>query len=235
MASFPIQMIRNYTNIPIAVILLNDNMLCSDYIPNKIINNKINKEKFKLICDKFDVELIEKKPINENMFYNKEYLKELNYKNILYLDADTFIFGNIELIFEKYKEEEFYGSAARWMEVYDWDKKLLNKPNFRLGVQLWNNSIQKWDLNKITDELKIWLKNNTTNKYTGVDFTIPLSIESYGIFEDLDVFTVNSSFDKNMFKKSLIFHSCFSSWKYFYDILNKRYTKFYKAIEETMK
>lgn len=106
---------------------INSNYITSDYI--------------KLISD-LGVEIVEKDPLTfegeEGFFHIHRHLfKDAIEDSLLFIDADTFIFGNVEDLFERYKEYDYVGLPIP--NLADWDKKWLPFNPYNSAVNLWNN------------------------------------------------------------------------------------------------
>ena len=92
-------------------------------------------DQFIIACQNLDVEVCERLPLSypgeETFFHiNRKYLSEVPEPNVLYIDADTFIFGDIESIFDHYPHEhiDFAACKAIWALSRGWQPDFLPKP-----------------------------------------------------------------------------------------------------------
>lgn len=127
MALVSIVLLRKYNfNIPVKVFLVQDGGIL------KTTNNQlkyddclqfqgeahlkhINQCFLKVLSD-LNVQVIVKYPYDNNfVHFNRCYIQELLEPNLFFIDSDTFFFGDVAEIFEKYKEYNFVATSAPWI------------------------------------------------------------------------------------------------------------------------
>jgi hypothetical protein len=114
--------------------------------------NETYVETFVNQCLKLGVEVMERIPLaivgEENFFHvNRKYLSEIPENDILYTDSDTFIFGDIETIFENHKEVDFAACEAQWSFQKGYRRDFVDKNigPFSSGLMLWNHgTVRDW-------------------------------------------------------------------------------------------
>jgi len=219
-------------------------------IPVKIIIIDELDEWFYESLIKYDVEVIQKpffiSPGEEDYFpINRIYLKELSEPSILHIDADTFIFGDVDILFETYKHVDFAAERAKWAARRpDWnDEFTYGISPVVSGVHIWNHgAIQKWDLLencKLLREGKLpasnFLYRISDTYYNREEFSIPYSLKEHGLKyeyfrpQHCKVPVVPGDLDNA--SQSIIFHSYASNWKRIYTQLfgNKMSPKYVKS------
>lgn len=212
-----------------AVYLINDHADYLNMATNSIaMLRKFNKN-IKVLClvvdgkvsfpDELNVEVVSVENLDKNYFpSNKEHLKNISYDPFLYIDSDTFIFDDIEKIFNLYPQS-FVGCENKWAYGKRFD---LFKP-FNSGVVLFRGSSNKivYDnfsvkLNNINDDhpkLCEWL--NKYNPWTKEEFLMSQIVENST--------TEKTFFERNHVKitenvydfiniNSIIFHTYTNNW-----------------------
>lgn len=222
-----IKMLREYNNtIPIDVIFL------SDEIPVEI--EKIQKE--------LNVNILLRKNKSEDyFFYNREYISEIDCDSLLYLDSDTFINMDVNILFDKYSHD-FVGCDNFWVYSHGWEKSFLDRINspYNGGVVLTNRSKHK-ELFKeyipIIKEIETKSKPiydwcmNTQNGYNKEEFAMSIYVDKSnwinGYFETKDVYNIRTAEDLSKIQDHGVFHVYGHMWeKAMKHIQSKIKTKF---------
>lgn len=179
----------------------------------------------------FQIDYIEDS-VDTIFHFNKVYLKNYSGK-ILFIDADTFIFGDVEKLFDY--QEDFVACENKWMENWNYDWFGGIRP-FNGGVLLFNNNSQEilsQNLLKTIQELKLkqtdWAKWITTPHildemaYTQLVFDLKLS---YNYFKKEHCSNILHLQDLKTMQNSIIFHCYSKQWQMVYDYLeNKKITR----------
>jgi hypothetical protein len=209
---------------------------------------KFNKQ-IKIIClivddtaipESLNIEVVRVENINEKYFLsNKSHLKNIDSKSVLYIDCDTFIFDDIEKVFE-YKED-FCGCENRWSykQKFNYFKPLNG------GVLLFNNFSHK----KIYEDFNLKI-NNFENLYPKIsDWTKQIKNEwvkeefltsaiaydldlTINFFENKYVKIIEDIKDIDKIKDSIIFHSFAGNWEFIKNIINKDKIKLFKKYKK---
>lgn len=174
------------------------------------------------------------KNLDENYFpSNKYHLINLEYRSILYLDCDTFIFDDVEKIFDECSKD-FYGSENTWAYNFGFNKF---KP-FNSGVLLFKNYSNKKiyeDFNfkiknykKLYPELSDWM-DKIDNHWVKDEFLISSTVSENKISSDF--------FEKKYVKiienplnisNTIIFHSFTNNWNIINNFIKKNNIKVFK-------
>lgn len=239
MCANSIKMLRKYNkNIPVKVIFIK----CDDRIEK---NNKyINEETFEKACDILDVEVIIKPWINvegeEGYFpINKIHLRDFNDDSLLFIDGDTFIFGDVEELFEKYNND-FVACENKWMYGKNWPQGCLPIKPYNAGVMLFNNKTYKRCFGKLEEICKsIMTDGSAISRWmhdTGCTFNreeIAISIWACAVDNDYFLKTEahNVYYPQEIEKmhETTIFHCYTFNWKKIYFELNYDIRKSLKA------
>lgn len=168
----------------------------------------------------FEAEKIQVENLMPNFFLaNKQHIGIVDYEEVLFIDCDTFIFGDVEKLFDY--DYDFVGCQNNWAYFKGFN---LFKPT-NSGVMLFKNNAHKKILYKFSKKLKTmdvdypeldaWLKN--TNEWVREEFLISqiandLSIKST-FFKDEDVRMLQWNEDFERMHKSIIFHSFTQQWE----------------------
>ena len=237
MVANSIEMLRRYSNIPIKLFFIEDEGKQSLQRSNMI---QTEVPQFLKFCNKHQVEVIKRPPLGQLFHENRSYLQECQEDEILFMDGDTFVFGNIEELFEKYKEYDFVARESRWMEQEGWDsEKLVGKKirPFNSGVMYWKkNWLQEWSKN-----LPKTLAGLLNGEYNACQFLEPnrygnreeVSVTlfvaendlKYGYFTEDECYVIENYDCLRKLGKSLIFHSYSDQWAQTYRTLNKKSKK----------
>lgn len=181
---------------------------------------------------------------DQNYFcLNRCYLGECHESSVLYIDGDTFIFGDVASLFDRYKDVDFAAAEDRYIiSTQDWSVedyqescKILSieePPVFNGGLTLWNNgSIKKWteDLTDMCNKLQNkdlpiskWLFGEQRQCYHRETFSICFAVAkncmTYNIMDRHDVVNLFSWPDFHAFKKRdfIVYHSFTQNWERFH-------------------
>lgn len=226
----------------IVYILNNKSFYLKMFINSVRMLRKYN-NKIKVLClttndfaipQDLNVEIQPIKNLDENYFpSNKAHLLNLEYKSIIYLDCDTFIFDDIEKIFNECTKD-FYGSENTWAYNLGFNKF---KP-FNSGVLLFRNYSNKKiyeDFNfkiknfkKLYPELNKWM-NEINNHWIKDEFLISSTVFenkiSSDFFQKKYVKIIEKPLDIN---NTIVFHSFTNNWSIVNNIVNKNNIKIFK-------
>ena len=220
----------------------------------------IGKDRFEQMSKTLDFELVHRQPTKEakdhNLFLlNRQYLGECEEESVLYIDGDTFIFGDVETLFERYKDYDFAGAidvSVSFSE--DWDKGDA-EASFRMfgsetqdifngGLTLWNNNVLKgWageffvpTCLRLLDERDVpvckWLWSGTRNGYLSETLTIAFYVGGkklkYRVMEDKDVINLFSwdAIKRWCERDFIVFHSFAQHWTTLYRTLREQKSNF---------
>jgi len=189
-------------------------------------------DKIKIIClctskinlpDFLDVELIEIKDLDPDYIHvNRQYMGDIEYENILYVDSDTFIFDDVQKIFDYY-DKDFVGCENTW--AYKQNFNLFKPTNG--GVLLFKNFAHKKIYEDFSYKLKymnilykdVWdWMSSINNLYVREEFLISNIVEEQKIkrcfFERYHVKIPEDYKDiKNI--NTIVFHTFTSNWSVF--------------------
>jgi|SaaInlV_165m_DNA_1040744.scaffolds.fasta_scaffold03217_8 hypothetical protein len=215
MALNSLKMLRFHNkNIPVRVFILSN-----EFIPKyKFTKNLLE------FCSSNDIETV-KKPIKYDYFCSNKYLiKDCPEERILFIDSDTFIFGDVENIFKKYENCDFAGCKNKWVEGRNWRFLNGNIP-FNGGVQLYNNNSHKKILKKLPttcnnlgEDLEKWIEGRMdwNREEMAISKIVIEDKYSFKYFEKEDCMIPLVEDDLENFKKTTIFHSFTHLWERVY-------------------
>lgn len=211
------------------VYLLNNNPNYIKMACHSISMLRQHNDAIKVIClclDNFDlpeelnVEKIKVDNLDNFFFSNKQHLGHLDYESILYIDSDTFIFGDVEKVFDY--DADFVGCENSWCYGQGFD---LFKPT-NGGLLLFKNGSNK----EIYKDFNYKLKNmnfdypklnewiiKTNNEWTREEFLTSQIVEDLKInrcfFNKSHCHTLMWKQDFETMKESIIFHTFTNQWK----------------------
>lgn len=208
----------------------------------------ISEEDFLRQCDELSVEVIEKpwRPIvGEESYFpiNKTYLSQLEEEKVLFIDVDTFIFGDVAKIFEKYNDVDFVACRNCWAEGENgWSSDLLTKsrivPPFNSGIMLFNTGwhmkqFEEWgrlvrEIKEGDSPLANWLRTNDhvwNREEMAISAMVAQSDISYDYFEKSDCYNILWPSDLETLDQSLISHTYTDNWKRAYNIVRGNVTR----------
>lgn len=198
------------------------------------------------LCKAFDVKIIERgwfnSPGEEDFFFiNKTYLKDFEEDSILFIDADTFVFGDVGKIFKKYSGVSFVGCENKWMA--NWSNELISTSNpispFNGGILLFNNGFHRECMVKLPDICKKirekshpisdWIYQTDPNGYHREEFGTSCNVAdsgaSYQYFDREYCYNILRPEDVNCCEQSIIFHSYVGNWQQIYNKINQAKVK----------
>jgi len=223
MVKHSILMLRQYSSLPIKVLFIDKP---DDY--------------FVSFCDENQVELLIKDwsgPEPDFFLTNKSYIEGIDSKSILFLDCDTFIFDNVEKIFDYYQDFDFVACENRWAYGQKYQLSFLKNDvhPFNSGVMLFNNFSQKKIFSEFfnvfallrsrTTPLGVWL-SESGNQWTAEEFSIAkcvTDLELKSTYFDRDYcYNIQWESDYAQMKNSIVFHSYTKQWETARRLLNKK-------------
>lgn len=223
MISVSISGLRKYSNLPIKVIFIE--------------NRKDDPSQFLSFCDQFNVEIIRKEWFNcdDELNYfpiNKAHLADIQGDRILFIDADTFVFGDVECIFDQYNGFDVVACENKW-------GKELWKPHYLKKVRPINSGVMLWDGDwlrlsaALMPDICVGLKNkqyplseylyNVDHKcWNREEFAYSVFLDQQetlqvGYFDRQHVHNLLWEQEIKDAKKSIIFHSYTSQWRKVYE------------------
>jgi hypothetical protein len=228
-----IKMLREYNSaIPVKLFLILDS--ANQTLMRKNMSSvNLTTDELRKAMDQFNIEVIEKEPFispgDEGYFViNRTYLQELKEDHIFHIDADTFIFGDIEPLFEKYQDVDFAACESEWMKsTSTWTNEYTKGINpFNSGVMFWKNEhLVKWakKLPSFLKELKNkehpsskWLYEVCDKANNREELSVSLYVAennlSHKYISSKDCFTAINESSFQFLGKTLIFHPFTDQW-----------------------
>lgn len=214
MAANSISMLRQHNKtIAIKVIFVE-----GDCISHPEWGFSLSKEDFLRHCDEHNAQ-IEYYPRHPNEFFllNKTYITKIQSPNLLFLDVDTFVFDDVQKIFDAYKHD-VVACKNHW--VSNWQDLFPIMP-MNSGVLLFNNS---WHFDKYDKwaELCSFYKSEPwgqiNNGHCREEFALTkLASESDHCYFDKS-HVHNPLYEQDLVggRNSIIFHSYTQNWKAMY-------------------
>lgn len=212
MATKSLSMLRRHNrNIPVKLFLLSN-----EFIPKY----KFTKD-FIEFCKANNIEIVVKSIDYDYFFSNKHHIKDCPEDQILFIDSDTFIFGDVEKIFTKYEEFEFVGCKNKWVEGREWRFLNGNLP-FNGGIQLYNKSSHKQILKELPSQcenlgdLEEWVKKggmDWNREEMAISKIVIENKYSFEYFEKEDCVIPLFEADLEEPSKTIIFHSFTNLWE----------------------
>lgn len=157
----------------------------------------------------------------DNFLTNKLYLREFSKNHILFIDSDTFIFDDVNKIFDRYQDLDFVACENSW--AYGKGYKSNIKP-FNGGILLMKDSLkvfqgfeENYNLLKAGEtEIGEWL-HQTKNFWVVEEFSLSKGLSESGLrceyFERQFCYNVKWPQDFQSMQDSIIFHSYTGQWK----------------------
>lgn len=246
-----VEMLRRHNKtLPVRVFLVRDHTRQTIVRENVSIYNQVSEEAvddFLSGCEKLGVEVRERIPLifegEETFFHiNRKYLAELKEENVLYIDADTFIFGDVANILENHAYVDFAACEASWARAKGWDPRFLQIPTgpFSSGLMVWNNgSVRDWcdlmpryfsDFRKNDTALANWLHSLHEDCLLREEFSVTLHVSLSGLthsfIEESDCHLIREEACIDRLGESTIFHCYTPNWKKCYQKLwGKKHAK----------
>lgn len=184
-----------------------------------------------------NVEIILINGIDENYFpSNKVYISHIEYSSVLYIDVDTFIFDDVEKVFDNY-DFDFCGCENKW--AYKLNFKEFKPINS--GILLFKNYSHKRiyedfnfklkNINKLYPKLNSWIKE-TNNSWVKEEFLMSAVIHEekipFSFFDKNHVKLIEESKDIENPDSTIIFHSFANNWEIVRKKINKKNIKIFK-------
>lgn len=237
MAAHSIGMLRKYNqSIPVVVLHIRD---------GRSHGAGMTKEEFWRHCDAQSVKVVQLPELHlpgEEGYtcMHRTYFQTLMEDEVLYIDSDTFIFGDVATIFDKY-QVDFAACPARWAVAKGYQNTLKVFP-FCSGVHLWKKGHHReWakalpDISKELRErrhpISEWLYQIDERCYNREEFTMPIFLErsglSYRYFERQDVMLLETEEDFDNMRSSTIFHCYTPQWSRVMSMLEKKRRVFFR-------
>ena len=227
-----INMLREFSPIPIEVIFI-------DNFPVDYPRFKTSKKDFLRFCEDKEVEVSYHYlpedwfgwEVGKDIWVFRYFLQTVECANVLYLESDTFVFGNVEDLFDN--EVDIAAVPSDWAYGTAGWKPLADKMPvpFNPGIVLWKNWCMQlwasWYLNATRklqtepSEIKDWLfSTHPTAKHAE-----EISLNIFTLANDLsfrfmesweaDVLKVKKIWDHG--NAPIVFHSYTNHWKYVYN------------------
>jgi hypothetical protein len=231
MVATSLEMLRRHnTTLKIRLYFVDDGQ--SDTVARSNMSQvSYSKDDLKSLCEKLNVEFVQRHKEHiqgeEGYFYiQRHMLRDVPEDSVLYLDGDTFIFGDVETLFDKYKSD-LTACENEWAWGQGFQESWLPFKPFNSGVTLWHNGwFQKWtanlpDLCRVLREesspIGSWLWKRDGKCLGREEFSISIFIEkegfSYGYLDKSDCWLNKLPEDYLRAGQSLIFHSYTDQWK----------------------
>ena len=231
MCANSISMLRQHNmQVPIRLYLIEDN--CEETWQRKgMIPVEFDKTDFLKVCVLENVEVIKKPPLeHEKGFFhqNRSYFQEIPEEDVFFIDSDTFIFGDVEKLAERYTAD-LSASESRWMTQQGWDsEKYVQKAlrPFNSGVVVWRRGwCQKWakwlpdaleSLKTADHKANEYLRQSTRNLGGREEVSLTVFAAENDLevsyFDQKDVHLIETQKDIDEVGKSAIFHSYTDQW-----------------------
>jgi hypothetical protein len=211
MVDYSLSMLRTYNpTVPVRVYYIEDGAHEAD---GKFAVRRSPAEFFDT-CQKHNIEVV-KKPVfyppgEERYVCIHRYLfEEIQEETILYIDGDTFIFGDVGLIFDRYAHVDFAAVRGEWVRSFGYDPKLLPVFPFNSGVMYWNHGWhRRWgaelvercrNLRERRHPVADWLYEVNPQCYNREEFTLPIFVQDHGLayeyFHEKDVYMLQREED----------------------------------------
>lgn len=197
-----------------------------------------------ILCDQLNVELLRRKPLlvpNEEGFFmiNRHYLHEIPEPDFFHIDSDTFIFDDIEKLFDKYQNSDLVACDNEWVWSRGWTEGIMPFNPFNSGLLLWrNNHGQKWakDLINLCKELREaqtllgqFLESQHPDRWHREEFSVSLYVERFNLkhqyFAPNDCYLIKNPEDMQLIGQQVIFHCYTDQWREVFGRVNKKKVK----------
>lgn len=223
MAMVSISGLRKFSNLPVKVFFLKTESESEDDFIRFCNNHNVNvvrKEWFDYRSEELSYFLI-----------NKAHLKDVEDDEVLFIDTDTFIFGKVDEIFDRYGEYDVVACENKWVDQ-GWKDSYLRMKPMNSGVMYW-----KGDWLRTASEIMPTICEGLKNKqYPLSEYLYSIDEQcwhreefSYSIFIDRQRDIRYNYFDRqhvhNLLweseieaaQQSIILHSYTSQWKRVYN------------------
>ncbi len=231
MAATSLEMLRHHNRtVKVRLYLVTDGQSETISRPNMSATN-FTVAALKANCEKLDIEV---RPIlpgvypgDEGYFYvQRNLLKDVPEESVMYLDGDTFIFGDVEALFDRYTAD-LSACENEWAYGEGYQEDWLSLKPFNSGVMIWNNGwFQKWaaELPALCDGIKNgngkigkWLWKRDGKCLGREEFSVSVFAAreklSYRYLDPKDCWLNKHEGDYMRAGQSVIFHSYTNHWK----------------------
>lgn len=222
MAKTSISMLRKFSDIPIVALVVQDTW-------------DSTLDDFTQFAKQYQVDIEIKSPLKfaDSFLINKSYLKDLDIDQILFLDSDTFIFGDVQHIFNSYRDYDFVACEDVWAYHQGYSLTFLEKMTrpFNSGVMFFNGCHKEiysqfknvyLNLYEATCPLGQWLKE-TNNQWTLDEFAVSKIVDEsnlkYTHFHRRMAYNIRNKEDFCDMQESLVFHPYRGQWATVYENL----------------
>ncbi len=234
MARCSLATLRRYnSSIPIDVFYIKDNnennrnvgglLQCAGKIP------QVSTQQFMDLCKQLNVNvnIIENVEMGNEKGYcsaQRKYLTNASEEKTLLLDADTFIFGDVEPLFELLNDCDFVADMNCFGKRYSMTYKGLTLRPFNSGVVLWNRGLLKEYATKVFDlcldlkdgkhPLSSWLYSVSSDKNEPPQGREELACSIYVVDKNLKYKYFNKQHvqTNEYFGNCLIYHTLTQNW-----------------------
>jgi hypothetical protein len=229
MASNSLKMLRENSDIHVRVFLFEQDW------PDEAENGLyLSKNQFLANCDSLNVEVVRKETdVRRDEFFliNKSCIAECEEDSVLFLDVDTFVFGDVAELFSLYGDVDFAACENRWVE---WNQNEFFTA-FNGGVQFFNNGLHREILGNLPQtcqqlavgdsKLSLFLREENC-LWNVEEFAISKMIEERGVkwrfFSDQEAKNAYSLTDVDVPSAHMVFHPYTVNWKRVYNSLKKK-------------
>lgn len=199
-------------------------------VSNEFVPKHKHTEELLKWCKEWRVEVVQKPLDHEFFFTNKHHIKDCPENRVLFIDADTFIFDDVEKIFDKYQDCDFVGCKNEWVTGRGWDDFLDGVMPFNGGVQLYNNGCHRNILGQLPSKcndlgaMGKWLKEGDMehNREEMAISKIVAEEHSFEYFRREDCLIPLWSSDLDNPQETIIFHSFVSQWNQIYSMVESK-------------
>lgn len=175
--------------------------------------------------------LVEEKPLIAGVFHlNRYHLTSCEEDCLLFIDSDTFIFGDIEELFSY--DVDFVACRNEWVNYQGWNKEWLPDMPFNGGVMLFRNGYHRdcfesflGENERLQDEksdFANWLRCGRLHcrDEFAISSLVLRSGQSYGYFAPNHCWTILKEEDITAMDNSIVFHSFAAQWQQCFNRLN---------------
>lgn len=150
---------------------------------------------------------------------NKYWLHEFEEDEILYLDVDTFINGDVSSLFHKYNND-FTACENAWVWAKGWKAEFLEAKPWNSGVILFKNGYHRKlskQLPEMCEEvlgtlLGQWMQETNPWVVEEMATSVLAAKGKSGYFRETDAYNIRRKEDVACFRETLIFHSYTQQW-----------------------
>lgn len=192
---------------------------------------------FRKVCEEADVEIMDRPYLKteegESYFpINKAYFAEVEGDQILFIDTDTFIFGDVDILFDTYQECDVVACENRWVKDGWRDDYLPNNMRpLNSGVMLWKGEKLRQavesmpqicvDLRDRKYPLSEFLYSVSDDCWNREEFAYSLFIAdnglNYGYFDPKHSYNLLWEQDIEKSRETIILHTYTANWQRVYN------------------